>query len=339
MTPRGRPTTAGRGQSGATTLPILALLVATAALMASAFLFIRIAAPAFGAYPLAALRVAGASALLFTVGLAVRRRRFRFVRGPGAYLLLGALSVALPFTLMAWAGIRLPASLASVLAATLPLFTALVEAAVARRAPTVRQIVGSAVGLAGVAQATGLGAPELGAEEALAALAPLAASLSYALGTVYAKTRFAGVDAPSLTLGCLLASTALLAPLALTAPAIAMPGATALMALGGLVGVATVAASILYYALLARQGATAANGMAYLVPLFGAVYGAVFLGEPIAPSMLAGGAAILASVALVGELRWRPNVRTGRHRPFPNRAFPTASRIAAIPASRPERQA
>lgn len=306
-----------------------ALLVATSALMASAFLFGRIAAPAFGAYPLAALRVTGASLLLGALGLVVRRRGFRFVRGPGSYLVLGTLSVAAPFTLTAWAAIHLPATLVSVLAATLPLFTALAEAARSRRVPSSGQAVGLFLGFAGVVLATGFAAPDLGPVEALATLAVLAASLSYAVGTIYTKARFTGVDAASLTLGCLVASAALLTPAALATARIAAPGADALAALGGLVAVATVAASLLYYALLARQEATAANGMAYLVPPFGALYGGVFLGEPVGPSLLLGGVAVLVSVALVGEVRVDRNLRPVKRRgqrPRPARQAPADSR-------------
>lgn len=276
----------------------LGLLMATSALMASAFLFIRVASPDFGAYPLAALRVIGAIALLAAIALA-RRRRLRFVRGPASYLALGALSVAIPFALVSWAGARLPASMMAVLAATLPMFTVAAEALWARRPPTVRQLAGLAVGLAGVAQLSGFGTSSLSVEEAMAALAPVLAAVSYALGTLYAKARFADVAASPLTLGSLAGAAVPLAPAALATGRVPAPSPEALWAMAGLVAIATVAASLLYYALLDRQGPTAANCMAYLVPLFGAAYGTALLGETLQPPMLLGAAAVLISVPLV----------------------------------------
>ncbi len=315
----------------------LGLLAVTSALMASAFLFVRLAAPAFGAYPLAALRVAGATALLAAIAL-VRGRRMRFVRGPGPYLALGALSVAIPFTLVAWAGARLPASLMAVLAATLPSFTAVTEAAWRRRRPHGRQIAGLALGLAGVAQLSGFATSLPSVEEATAVAAPLLASVSYALGTLYAKTRFIGVAAAPLTLGSLAGAAALLAPVALAVGRVRPPSASALGALLGLVAIATVAASLLYYRLLGRQGPTAANCMAYLVPLFGAAYGSLLLGERLEPPMALGGAVVLLSVALVtggrdagsagGADRASLDARSRRSR------LEGASRCRATPAGR-----
>ncbi|MFW5899352.1 MAG: DMT family transporter [Jiangellaceae bacterium] len=308
------------------------LLIATSALMASAFLFVRVAAPDFGTYPLAALRVLGAAASLALLGV-LGRRRMRFVRGPGPYLALGALSVAIPFALVSWAGARLPASSMSVLAATLPPFTAVVEAVWARRALHRAQWLGLAVGFAGVVQLCGMGAPSRDLEGVLAVLAPVVAAVSYALGTLYAKVRFAGVAAPELTLGSLAGAAFLLTPAALAAGLVDGPSAEAVAALAGLVVVATVAASLAYYRLLGRQGATAANCMAYLVPLFGTIYGAWFLGEAVEVSMLMGGAAIVVSVAFVtawpGGGHARVRTCRGRHTARPSRALSAcASRVA-----------
>src|SRR5215212_2996458 len=76
------------------------------------FLFVRIAVPAFGPVALVDLRVliAGVVLLLWVVA---RRELPPFWRRWREYLVLGALNVALPFTLIAWAALTLPASLAA----------------------------------------------------------------------------------------------------------------------------------------------------------------------------------------------------------------------------------
>jgi len=57
-------------------------------------------------------------------------------------------------------------------------------------------------------------------------------------------------------------------------------------------------AYILYFRLIVRTGPTNAAAVTFLIPAFAAVFGWLFLGEAITPSMLIGGAVILAGTAL-----------------------------------------
>jgi drug/metabolite transporter (DMT)-like permease len=87
------------------------------------FLFIRIAVPSFGPLVLVDLRVLIAD-WFFSYG-PPRAKGFRpFWRRWREYLVLGALNVALPFTLIAWAALTVSASLSAIMMATIPLFTA-----------------------------------------------------------------------------------------------------------------------------------------------------------------------------------------------------------------------
>src|SRR5690348_2170257 len=91
-----------------------ARLLLLAAIWGGSYLFLRVAAPAFGPAPLITLRVllGGLTLLLWagpaTVAPALRREWPRL-------LLLGAVNAALPFTLIAFAELRLTASLAAIL--------------------------------------------------------------------------------------------------------------------------------------------------------------------------------------------------------------------------------
>jgi drug/metabolite transporter (DMT)-like permease len=79
----------------------IADLVLLAALWGASFLFMRVAAPHFGALPLAALRVAGAALLLLPLlavryGLGGLRSHWRPIA------LIGVTNSALPFLAFAW---------------------------------------------------------------------------------------------------------------------------------------------------------------------------------------------------------------------------------------------
>jgi drug/metabolite transporter (DMT)-like permease len=58
-------------------------------------------------------------------------------------------------------------------------------------------------------------------------------------------------------------------------------------------------AFVLYFRLIVDVGATRALTVTYLIPLFGVLWGWLFLGETLPPSALAGGMLILSGTVLV----------------------------------------
>src|SRR3954468_833406 len=128
----------------------LRMLLTLAALWGASFLFIRVAVDEAGPVGVADGRLLfGAGTLL--VLFAVRGRlRLRGVPWP-RYLALGMLNSGLPFTLIAIAELRITASLAAILNAATPLFTALVGVAVNHDRLTRRRVAGLVLGVAGVA--------------------------------------------------------------------------------------------------------------------------------------------------------------------------------------------
>jgi drug/metabolite transporter (DMT)-like permease len=276
----------------------LAMLLLVAALMAASFLFMKVAAPAFGAALLGDLRVLLAAAMLLAWHR-LRGRRPQFVRGLPPYLLLGLLNAAVPFTLVAWSELHVPASLAAVTMATIPLFTAAFAAATGSERLDGRRWLGLAVGFAGVGVLSGwhvLGSDPV-AFVAIGAL--LVSAACYALGSIHARRSFVGVDATSLTAGNFLAAGALLAPFAVAAAPSAHPTPLAVAALAGLVVLSTAAAYRLYFDLIASAGPTIATSIGFLVPVFAAVWAFLILNEPLGPATLVGGGLVLAAVRLV----------------------------------------
>jgi drug/metabolite transporter (DMT)-like permease len=64
----------------------------------------------------------------------------------------------------------------------------------------------------------------------------------------------------------------------------------------------TALAYILYFRLIENVGATKALTVAYLIPLFAMMWGAIALKEPITESMILGCSLILSGVAIANEL-------------------------------------
>src|SRR4051812_6706230 len=166
------------GNGGAMRPREIGMLVALGALWGGSFLFIRIAAPVMGPPVLVALRTLLAGAVLLLYGGLSGRRPVLRARWR-EFLVLGALNAALPFVLIAAAELRLPASLAAILNATVPVFTGLVLAVWTGVAPSQRAVAGMVLGLCGVVVLVGWSTLPLDGGTILAVAASLLAALSY----------------------------------------------------------------------------------------------------------------------------------------------------------------
>jgi len=106
--------------------------------------------------------------------------------------------------------------------------------------------------------------------------------------------------ASSLTLACgsQLAAAIILLPVL---PASAVPGPVTAWVAASVVALAvacTALAYLIYFRLIADVGPTRALTVTFLIPLFGVLWGRLFLGEAITANMLAGGVLIVAGTWL-----------------------------------------
>ena|SRR5919198_1177941 len=272
-----------------------ARLVALAAIWGSSFLLMRIAAPALGPLATADLRmlIAGLALLVYfgATGFDAQWRHWG-----RQYVIVGTMNSGVPFLLYAYAALALPAGLLAVLNATAPMWGMLLAALILRERITIARALGLALGIAGVALVSRPG----GASTApLAIAAALAAAFFYGLTGVYVKRFAPQAPARGMAVGTQVAAGAVLLPLLLAAPPSSFPAApvtASIVALGLLCGAV---AYILYFRLLADIGATGALTVTYLIPVFGVIFGSVFLGEPITAAMLAGGALVVLGTVLV----------------------------------------
>lgn len=286
-------------------------LTALAVMWSGGFLFVRIAAPVFGPVALVSIRVLIAG-LILALWVGARGDVPPFWRRWREYLVLGALNVAFPFTLIAWAALTAPASLAAIMMATVPLFSAPIAAIWLQERISRRQVAGLLVGFIGVALLVGFGPIPMTPALAGAIGALLAAAAFYALGGVYTARRFTGAPPLESTIGQQFASFLLLLPFTLIALPGAWPTPEATFALLVLAIFPSAVAYLLFFRLITAVGAVSTATVSYLIPLFGAAWGVLLLGEPVGPATIVGMIVILAGVLLAtGPLPAlaRPRVR------------------------------
>ncbi len=274
------------------------LLAGLAAIWGASFIFLRIAAPAFGALALAETRVLLAGIALLVYALAIGRGLPRLADWR-AHLAIGAFNSGIPFALFAFAALHVGASYMAVLNATSPLFGALFGVALGRERISAGKIIGMLLGIAGVALLVGLGPIAVTGWTLAAAAASLAASACYGFAGHLAKAQGAVMTPLALALGSQLGAAAILTPPTLLALPGTPPPAGAVASAVVLALICTAAAYLAYFRLVVRIGPVRALTVTFLIPVFGLLWGAVFLGESITPGMIAGCATVLLATRLV----------------------------------------
>jgi drug/metabolite transporter (DMT)-like permease len=275
----------------------LALLILLAALWGGSFVFMRVAAPALGPIPLAYTRVTLAAFALLALAFAQRRippfrTRWR------EFAVIGVVNSALPFALFSYAAQHVTASASAILNATAPFFGAIAAAIWLGEALTARKIAGMTLGFAGVTVLVGWHPEAMTREMMLAIAACLAASVCYGLAGVYAKRALA--DVPSFAIACASQVAAAIALMPLL-PFTTVPGPLSGLVIANVAALAfasTALAYLIYFKLIADAGPQRALTVTFLIPLFGVLWGFLFLDEALTASMIGGGVMVVAGTAL-----------------------------------------
>lgn len=269
-------------------------LLVLGAIWGAAFMFMRVAVPAFGAWPLVELRlVLGALCLL--PFLWVERRQFTgniWLRVTG----IGAVNAAIPFVLFAWAAERAPAGVSAIANSTTAMFAAVIAVLFFGERLQGWRMLGLATGFIGVIVLAS-GKAE-GGSVWLAAVAGTIGALCYGIGVNLARRYLHGLPPRAVACANLLSAAALCAPFAIAEGTAGPVPASAWWSAIGLGVLCTGIAFAMYYRLIYRIGAPRAAAVAYLIPLFGVFWAWLLLDEAITATMAIACALILVGVAL-----------------------------------------
>ena len=220
-------------------------------------------------------------------------------------LLLGLTNVAIPFFLISWGELSIDSAVASILDATVPLFTILVAHFLLHDDKmTVPKVLGLVVGFAGIIV---LMSKDIGASPGslLGQAAVIVASMFYAGSAVY--VRKVTEDTPGIlrSAGPLVSATAImwLGTLLFESPVqIPQLGITwAALLFLGVIGSGL--AFVLAYYLIHEIGPTRTTMVTYLFPLGGVTLGVIFLREQLTWQLITGAMLIIASLVIAN---WEP---------------------------------
>ncbi len=279
--------------SGAMDLKSWAVLLTLSVVWGGSFFFVEVALQTYGPLTIVGARVFIAAAALQTF-IALTRRDWPVSLDFWRMIVVMAITNnIIPFILIVWGQVYLSGALASILNATTPLF-ALVLANIMTQDEkmTPRKVMALLCGFTGVVVII---APDMHGgmdAEALAHLAPLAAAVSYAYSSIYAR-RFARFGSRPVMIASsqLTISTLVLVPLALVFEqpwTIGAPPMEAALAILALALLSSTLAYIAYFWFIAKNGGTNTTLVTFLVPVSATGFGIGFLGEHLLPQHIAG---------------------------------------------------
>lgn len=273
-------------------------LVLIAAIWGSSFLFMRMSVHSFGPFALIALRTSMALMVIFPL-LLWRDKLPLLVKHWRPIFTVGIINSAIPFCLLAYAAITIPAGVLSILNASTPLWGATIAWVWFKDKLPFWRLVGLKVGFAGIMM---LVWDEFEIDQVLASGSALAAGLlgplSYGLSANYTKKHLMGADPLAVATGSLLSASVVLAPLAwLTWPTGPIEsrawGAVILLAI-----LCTAFTYLIFYRLMLNVGPVKASTVTFLIPVFGVLWGWLWLEEIVTLQIMMGAGVILIGTAL-----------------------------------------
>lgn len=283
-------------------------LGALAAIWGASFILMRLVVPDLGAIFTADIRILIAALALLGFAHA-RQIPLAWRLNLKAYALAGLFGAALPFALFCYAAQHLPAAMSALLNATSPLFGAFFAIAVWRTEQlNPRKFIGLLLGLVGVALLLSSGAPLNSNYHWLAITACLAAPACFALSAIVVKlhtchtsnlSRPDRITPIAMAAGSMTAAAVIILPsLPFFLPA-HLPSTGTLGLVVALALIPSALAQILYIPLVTKMGATRAMSVAFLIPVFSALWGFLFLHESIGIFCALGGLIVLAGIRLI----------------------------------------
>lgn len=286
-----------------------AMLILLSVLWGGSFFFAEVALAVLSPLTIVTLRVAIAAAAIW---LFVLVAGFPVPRAPGvwlAFVVLGIINNAIPFTLIVWGQSGISSSLAAILNAATPVFSVVVAGIFLKDEPiTLPKTVGVMLGFAGVAILVGPSAVAGSEGDLVYQLAVLGGGLAYAFAAVYAR-RFAAMDIHPVVIAAaqLLVSTVVMLlvlfsvedPLVQPNPALGI-----WLAILGLAVMSTAVAYVLYFKVLERAGATNILLVTLLIPVTAILLGSLLLGEQLQWRHFAGMAIIALGLSVIDGRLW-----------------------------------
>ena len=270
------------------------LLTFLGALWGSAFMFIKVATPEFGPVALVNTRLIIASIIFLPILL---RNKYIHLLRPiwKQVLVLAIMNNAIPFTLFSYASFGADSNILAILNATTAFNTMMIAYIWIGENVTIKQLFGLIVGFIGVFILVN---PQNSSTTLISSLSALLAAFFYSFSTVYIQKNSANANKMVLIGWSIIFSAVIMLPVTIFYLPDDMPSAAAISSAIWLGAISTGLGFIGYVRLIDKIGAVKTSTVAYFLPVFGIIWGAIFLDEAITSTIIIGCFIVLIGIYL-----------------------------------------
>ena len=271
-----------------------ALLIFLGALWGSAFMFIKVATPEYGPVALVNARLIIASLIFLPILL---RKKYLPLLAPiwKHVLILSVINNMIPFTLFSYASLGSSSNILAILNATTAFNTMVIAYFWINESVTLKQIIGLILGFIGVIILVN---PQNSAATLVSSISCLFAAAFYSLSTVFIQKNSAKTNKLVLIGWSIVFSAVLMMPISYIYLPESIPSFEANISAVWLGAVSTGLGFLGYVRLIDKIGAVKTSIVAYFLPVFGILWGYIFLDEKISTSVVIGCLVVLIGIFL-----------------------------------------
>mgnify|MGYP002835730548 FL=1 len=268
------------------------VLTLLGAIWGSAFIFIKVAAPEFGAIGLVQTRLLIASLVFIPV---LFRKKYLLLLKPAwkHSLVLAVTNNAIPFTLFSFGSFGADSNILAILNATTAFNTMIIAFLWLGEKVTLKQIFGLILGFLGIIILVN---PESSSTSIFSAILCLIGAACYSFSTVFIQKYSHNTDKFVLIGWSIVFSCFIMIPITLLNLPPKVPSIQAILSATWLGSISTGLAFFGYVYLIEKIGAVKTSTVAYFLPIFGIIWGAIFLNEIITAGIIIGCGTILIGV-------------------------------------------
>ena len=270
------------------------LLTFLGALWGSAFMFIKVATPEFGPIALVNTRLLIASLIFLPILL---QKKYIHLLKPiwKQVLVLSIMNNAIPFTLFSYASFGADSNILAILNATTAFNTMIIAYLWIGESVSLKQLFGLILGFIGIFILVN---PQNSDTTLIASLSALLAAFFYSYSTVYIQRQSVNANKMVLIGWSIVFSAVLMIPVSIFNLPETLPSASAIGSAFWLGAVSTGLGFLGYVRLIDKIGAVKTSTVAYFLPVFGIIWGSIFLDEKITSTIILGCLIVLIGIYL-----------------------------------------
>ena len=270
------------------------LLTFLGALWGSAFMFIKVATPEFGPIALVNTRLLIASLIFLPILL---QKKYIHLLKPiwKQVLVLSIMNNAIPFTLFSYASFGADSNILAILNATTAFNTMIIAYLWIGESVSLKQLLGLILGFIGIFILVN---PQNSDTTLIASFSALLAAFFYSYSTVYIQRQSVNANKMVLIGWSIVFSAVFMIPVSIFNLPETMPSASAIGSAFWLGAVSTGIGFLGYVRLIDKIGAVKTSTVAYFLPVFGIIWGSIFLDEKITSTIILGCLIVLIGIYL-----------------------------------------